>query len=316
MPETKIYKKINGVFEGGGVKGSALIGAVAYTEKKGFWFENVAGTSAGAIIAALIAAGYKAGEIEDEIQKVDYKKFKDLGLLAAIPLVGIPLNLFIKKGIYEGDFFEKWLRQLLARKNVRTFGDLIIDQYKDSRERKFRLQVVASDVTKGKLLVLPNDAKEYGIKPERLDVARAVRMSMSIPYFYKPVKLYDKNKIKSYIVDGGLLSNFPVWLFDDKKNTIPTVGYKLVDPQEGKPKEIIGPITLFAALFATMMEAHDARYIEDSDFQRTVPIPTLGIQTTNFSISDAEKQALYKAGYKAAEEFFGKVNKSLRKPKH
>ena len=52
--------KADAVFEGGGVKGIGLVGAVAFAEEKGYRWVNLAGTSAGAIVAALLAAGYNA----------------------------------------------------------------------------------------------------------------------------------------------------------------------------------------------------------------------------------------------------------------
>ena len=61
---------------------------------------------------------------------------------------------------------------------------------------------------------------------------------------------------------------------------------------------------MFAALFSTMIEAHDARYIEDHDFVRTIPIPTLGVRTTNFGLQPEQKEALYLSGTKAAQAFF------------
>jgi NTE family protein len=110
----------------------------------------------------------------------------------------------------------------------------------------------------------------------------------------------------SYIVDGGILSNFPVWLFDPKKEMPerPTLGFKLVEPEEGTPHPVKGPISLLTALFSTMMEAHDARYIEDENFMRTIPIPTLGVKTTEFNISRKKSEALYQSGRQAAEKFF------------
>lgn len=86
----------------------------------------------------------------------------------------------------------------------------------------------------------------------------------------------------------------------------PTFGFKLVDPQEGKLHTILGPITLFAALFSTMMEAHDARYIKDTDFMRTIPIPTLGVHTTEFDITPERKEALYQSGIAAGRDFFSR----------
>ena len=63
--------KIDAVFEGGGVKGIGLVGAVAVTEERGYQFENLAGTSAGAIVAALIAAGYKSDKLKEIIENLD-----------------------------------------------------------------------------------------------------------------------------------------------------------------------------------------------------------------------------------------------------
>jgi NTE family protein len=302
---------VDAVFEGGGVKGIGLAGAASVVEEHGYIWSNLAGTSAGAIVASLLAAGYCGSELKDIIGSVNYLKFKDLSGLSSLPVIGPLSGLIWEKGIYTGKYFETWLRQLLNRKNVRTFKDLIIDEFKDDERYRFKLRVIASDITNGRMLVLPQDVAQYGMEPENLDVAFAVRMSMSIPFFFKPVGVRSKaEKNTSYIVDGGLLSNFPVWLFDnlDSAPEWPTFGFKLVDPEEGTPHQVNGPISLLTALFSTMMEAHDARYIQDQHFARTIPIPTLGIKTTEFDITPARTEALYQSGRKAAEDFLKSWN--------
>jgi NTE family protein len=298
--------KVDGVFEGGGVKGIALVGAIAETEARGYQFENVAGTSAGAIVASLIAAGYTAAELKEIIGALDYEKFKDKSMLDRIPLIGPAISLGLEKGIYEGNYFEDWIRDLLVEKGVSTFGDLVIEEYKDDPRFRYRLQVVASDISRGRMLVLPHDIKDYGFDPDKFEVARAIRMSMSIPFFFEPVVLEDSSANSYYIVDGGILSNFPVEVLDDGSSqpAWPTLGYKLVDPQESRPHSIHGPLSLFGALFATMMEAHDARYIQEKDFARTIPIPTGDVRTTDFDISQEQVQWLYESGLKAAKDFF------------
>ena len=302
--------KADAVFEGGGVKGIGLVGAIAVAEEIGYQFVNVAGTSAGAIVAALVAAGYTGVEMKEVMEELDYTRFKDNGLLDRIPLVGPMASVIFEKGIYEGKFCEKWMRGLLLKKNVQTFKDLILEEYKDDERYRFKLQVIASDITRGRLLILPQDIADFGIRPEDLNVAAAVRMSMSIPFFYEPVKLRNMKTYEvSYVVDGGLLSNFPVWLYDSEgKPEWPTFGFKLVEPQEGMPHKVRGPISLVAALFSTMMEAHDARYIEDAQFVRTIPIPTLGVATTKFDLSSEKSEALYQSGREAAEKFFATWN--------
>ncbi len=300
--------KIDAVFEGGGIKGIGLVGAVSVVEEAGYTFENVAGTSAGAIVASLIAAGYNASETKEILENLEYENFKDAGFPTNIPLIGPVLSLLTKKGIYDGDFFKHWLGDLLAEKGINKFGDLVMEDYVGDPKYRYKLQVIAADMTRGKMIVLPGDIKDYDFDPDRLDVASAVRMSMSIPFFFKPVILENSKGESFHIVDGGVLSNFPVWLFDDQTASPPwpTFGFKLVEPTEGQPKQIKGPISLLMALFSTMMEAHDARYIEDRQFARTIPIKTLGIGTTEFSISAERSQELYESGQKAADKFVSK----------
>ena len=303
--------KADAVFEGGGVKGIGLVGAAAVAEEKGYQWVNLAGTSAGAIVAALLAAGYTAVELKEIMQELDYNKFKDATTLDKVPVLGPLTSLVFENGIYEGKFLENWIRGLLKQKNVETFSDLVLEEYKNDDQYRFKLRVITSDISSGRLLVLPQDIAEFGVQPEDLNVAFAVRMSMSIPFFYEPVTIRNvKTNQVSYIVDGGLLSNYPVWLFDSDEGTPswPTIGFKLVEPEEGKPNRIRGPISLLAALFSTMMEAHDARYIKDEHFSRTIPIPTLGIGTTEFDITREKSEALYQSGKDAAENFFATWN--------
>lgn len=102
--------KIDAVFEGGGVKGIGFAGAIAEVEKAGHTFENIAGTSAGAIVASLVAVGYTSEEIKEELEKLNYNNFKDVGCFGK--LAGILFNY----GIYKGDYFEDWMEGLLKKK--------------------------------------------------------------------------------------------------------------------------------------------------------------------------------------------------------
>jgi NTE family protein len=293
------------------VKGIGLAGAIAATEEMGYEFCNVAGTSAGAIVAALVAAGYRADELRDIMQSLDYSKFKDEGLLDNIPLFGKVLSLGLEKGIYEGVYFERWLRDKLAAKGKHTFKDLIIDEFREAPKYRYKLQVIATDVSRGKMLVLPRDIQDYGIAPDDLDIARAVRMSMSIPFFYEPVTLPLGGTGKAcFIVDGGVLSNFPIYLFDDGSADPPwpTFGYLLAENSDvvGQEvrNEVAGPLSLLASVFLTMLEAHDRMYISNGAFVRTVMIPTMGVKTTEFDLARARAEALYQSGVEAGREFF------------
>jgi len=177
--------RADAVFEGGGVKGIGLVGAVAEIEKAGYEFMNLAGTSAGAIVASLLAVGYKAEEIKQEMEKLDYNNFKDEGLLDKLGIVGKGLSIGFEYGIFEGEYFEKWLEGLLIRKGSTTFGEIVTDEYKKGKadeKYKYKLQVIAADITDRRLLVLPGNLKSLGYDPDRFSISRAVRMSMSIPF--------------------------------------------------------------------------------------------------------------------------------------
>lgn len=116
-----------------------------------------------------------------------------------------------------------------------------------------------------------------------------------------------------HIVDGGLLSNFPLWLFDDdsckpREKMIPTVGFQMVGKNSNQPHMIRGPFTMLQALVETMLSAHDERYIEQSNRYRTIKIPTLGIGTTQFDISKEESLLLYESGLQSGNLFFDEWN--------
>jgi NTE family protein len=302
------------VCEGGGVKGIGLAGAFAAIEQRGFVPRSVAGTSAGAITAALIAAGYTSAELDDILLKVPFASFKDKDWMDKIPLVGRGASVAFKLGIYEGKAFQRWITQLLERKGVTRFGQLA-DQKAEDPANRYRLRVIASDVTHRRMLVLPDDAAHLGIEPDELEIAYAVRMSMSIPVFFEPV--IHKNKAtgeKHVIVDGGMLSNFPVWLFDShgRDPRWPTFGLMLVEPEPRKPigHRIAGDgaesntlVDFVKSLALTMMAAHDRLYIEQATYARTIPIPTLGVGTTEFDITPDRIRAIYDSGHTAASDF-------------
>lgn len=302
--------RADAVLEGGGVKAIGLVGALNYAESLGYTWHSVAGTSAGALVGALLVAGYTGATLRDVVFGLDFTRFCDKGLLDRVPLAGPLLSIALEMGLYEGRALEDWVRQMLAEKGVRTFGDLRLRDKLNPRYR-YRLQVIASDLTLGRMLVLPGDIRHYGMDPDALEVAHAVRMSASIPFFYEPVCMhYGKlGQRRSYVVDGGVLSNYPVWLFDcppERPPRWPTFGFRLVDPEEWRPHVIRGPISMFTALFSTMLEAHDARHIKESSFVRTIPINTLGVRTTDFHLTPATREKLYQSGVAAARRFFAR----------
>ncbi|MFS0672789.1 patatin-like phospholipase family protein [Ornithinibacillus sp. 179-J 7C1 HS] len=289
--------KIDGVFSGGGVKAYAFIGALESIAEKNLEFERVAGTSAGSILASFIAAGYNGDEIKRLLDELNLEEFLDPPSLTKIIPGSKWFFLYYQMGLYKGDKFERWIYYQLAKKRIYTFGDL----------KEGYLKVIVSDLTLGKLVVIPDDLERiYGISPNDFPIARAVRMSAGFPYFFMPKKLTGISKEKSLIVDGGLLSNFPLWVFesDTNKRTRPILGLKLSDsPQHTSPKKIKNALDMLHALFSTMKQAHDARYIAKSQKESIIFIPVKDVHTTDFKIDNNVKEKLINNGRDVANNF-------------
>ncbi|MBD3108111.1 patatin-like phospholipase family protein [Bacillus sp. AGMB 02131] len=288
---------IDAVFSGGGIKGYSLIGACQVLEEKGYTFKRLAGTSAGSIIAALLIAGYTSKEIEQLLMDIDIEKFMDERFGANLPIVKW-LLLYKKLGLYKGDQLQLWLAEKLAAKGIVTFSDIP----KDS------LRIVVSDISNGEIVVLPDDLPKYQCDIATFSIAKAVRMSCSIPFFFEPVKLRC-NKKTSYIVDGGVLSNFPLWLFDGEniKKVRPVIGITLTGESGHKPpKRIQNALEMFSALFSTMKEAHDNRYISRKHAKNIIFIPITRVSSSEFDITGEQKNELISLGKEYANQFLRK----------
>ncbi|SFD53371.1 NTE family protein [Lentibacillus persicus] len=289
--------KIDGVFSGGGVKAYAFLGALQEVYAYNHSYERVAGTSAGAILAALIAAGYSINEIEKKFKELNTEKFLDPPKWTTLVPFSKWLNLYFQLGLYKGNKMEKWIYKLLEAKSIYTFNDL----------KPGYLKVVISDISLGKLVVIPDDLERiYGISPAYFPVAKAVRMSAGFPYFFIPKKLPGKSDKKSLIVDGGLLSNFPLWVFkgENRRNNRPVLGMKLSGfPEKEQQRDIRNALDMFHALFSTMLHAHDARYVSKSEQHNIIFIPVDQVATMDFELDHRTKEKLIHTGKNRAESF-------------
>lgn len=284
------------VCKGGGMKGIALLGAICHLEDEGYEWEKVAGSSAGAIVSSLLAVGYSGKEIKNMLYTIDYKDFTDKNKLQSVPLVGQLVSLFIYKGIYAGDAIENFLREKFLAKGKTKFKDIMLDG-------ESRLKIIATDITRKKILILPDDLQDYHINPLEFDIAKAIRMSLSIPFFYNPVIITDQEK-SSYIVDGGIVSNFPIWIFDvESEPRWPTFGLYLSDGPVETTTKCTNLLEYMLDIVETSLSKNETVYLRDKDSVRIIDIPTLGMKTTNFSITQNELNALYESGYISAKTF-------------
>jgi NTE family protein len=335
MPQDERHRA-DGVFEGGGVKGIAFAGAIASAEQDGGVREwvNVAGTSAGSIVAALLAVGYDAAGLQRILNDAKYPKFADCGIGGkwAGGLVNAVTRM---RGLAPGKYFKEWMSEQLAAsplakeigKSELTFADvkrrdlpprselpnITDEQYERAT---YRLHVIGSEVTSGQMLLMPDALPNYQDKhgtafaKDTFPIVDAVRMSMSYPFLFAPVSLYKDGK-PYYVVDGGLLSNFPIWLFDSPNPKRPTWGFRLhpgADAQEGLPHRSIPrplwAVPLLKAMFSAATEAWDREQMSHIVSARTVSIPTHAISTTDFNLTPENASSLYGWGKDAASAFF------------
>lgn len=307
------------VLEGGGVKGLALVGATVQLAAAGYRFERVAGSSAGAIVAAVVAALGRAGEpvsrLDEVARSLDYSRLRDRGRVARyfgfLGPVTDGLAIAFENGIFEGAYLHDWLSGVLADLGVRTFGDLRRVDPGSSLppEREYGLVVTASDVSRQRLLRLPWDYGEYGLDPDDQLVADAVRASAAIPFFFEPVTVRSPRGEVSTLVDGSMLSNFPIEMFDRTDGVVPrwpTFGVRLSARVDGPPASapVTGPVSLALAVVETMVTACDARHIDDPCVQaRSVFVDTSGQSPVDFEITPAEQAALLQRGREAAAHY-------------
>ncbi|WP_096188454.1 patatin-like phospholipase family protein [Evansella halocellulosilytica] len=289
--------KVDGVFAGGGIKALAFVGALEVMNEENIQFERLAGTSAGAMTAALVKAGYNSKEIASLFDDMKFQQLLDPRIGTTVfPFIRW-LRLYRRMGLYKGDVFESWLKGLLKSKGVSSFADL----------PEGSLKMVAADITNGRILVLPDDLKKYGIIPHSFSVARAIRMSCSLPFFFEPATITDSNGNKSLIVDGGVLSNFPIWIFQkrgQKNLRRPVIGFRLTPSLDSiPPRNVTNALTMLHSMFDTMRNAHDQRYISKDHAKNIVFIPVENVTATQFSLNEEEKQSLIQLGKSKTKAF-------------
>lgn len=279
------------VFQGGGVKAIGFVGAVCRLEEMGYKFERFAGSSAGAMVAAMLAAGYSGSELKDIIMKLNYSSLLDGNKHKLFSKSGKIFNLLINKGMYSGKAIESFVHEKLKKKNVVRFKDV-------SYNGKSKLKIIASDVTMKRLLILPDDIKYYGMDPMELEISKAVRMSISIPFYFAPVIL-KHGDCSSFIVDGGVISNYPIWVFDVSGGVSHTTfGLKFDDySKKCSDNKNSNLFSYLIDLSECIIETYDEEYLVNKNMTKTLTIPTLGVKTTDFDISHKKCMQLFNAGY-------------------
>ena len=364
------------VFQGGGAKGTVFVGALQEFTARGHTHGRLLGTSAGAITATLLAAGYGFEEMQtallekkggksvfsyflgqpaplppDELENGAWSKlFQEIDLslipnafgiekqfdrfvlkiMDADP-VGQHLLSFVERGgWYSADAFLAWLADKLdaapPNGKPRGFGQLTLEEFYQATKKD--LSVVAANTTRNIKLVLNHHTAP------KVPVVWATRMSMSVPLLWQEViwqtewGTYRGMDISGdRVVDGGLLSNFPLELFiSDEKTVVDVMGPKLNDNVLGLlidddipvpnapplPQKKDFPITDFATvqrllgLVNTMLQTNDKAVIADFEYL-VARLPCGGYGVTEFDMTDARRDALIDSGRNAMKMYFARL---------
>lgn len=317
MSSVAAKRNVDLVLEGGGVRGIALLGAIDELVAAGYYFPRIAGTSCGAIIGALVAAyqqaGRPIGELVTAMDEVDYPQFAaEPALQRAFGPLGDGAALLLRDGMHSGDYLAEWLTPLLADVGVRTFADLRIDDDPIgglADYQRYKLVVNVSDVSRRVLVRLPWDYDQYGLDADGQSVVAAVRASMSVPFYFTPVQVDTPRGTVTW-VDGGLLSNFPVRMFDRADGAAerwPTWGIKLsARPSTAAPDvPVHSPLELALGCLKTSLdqEANRYRLADEGITKHTIYVDTSGVDSLDFNLDQRTRDRLLQAGRDATRTF-------------
>ncbi|TSI17006.1 patatin-like phospholipase family protein [Brevibacterium aurantiacum] len=305
------------VLEGGGAKLPGLVGAVNALTSADYSIHRIAGTSAGAIVGALATAGIPPERLTETILGKDFTDFEDLSpAFRFTPWLGKVQGLLFHKGMYLGTALHDFLDDILTAQGIRTWADLRLHDPESALppERQYRLVVIVSDVSRGRMLRLPWDYRPaLGVDPDSQSVADAVCASAAMPFYFRPRSLPADRRIAggSSVLgsDGGLLSNFPVDLFDRKDQRParwPTLGVMLsartTAGAQWRPNA--NTYQYAVSLLSTMINAHDRRHIDEPSItERTIFVDTDRHSSTDFALSRGDKLDLIDSGANAARSF-------------
>lgn len=296
------FRHCIGVFEGGGVRGAAFAGVYQAATEAEITFVGTVGTSAGSIAAALIAAGLPPDDVLNEMGK---NFWSDL-LEDAEPPPSIKARLLVESsrilgrrvhtaarwqlslGLHSSEKLQRWLNEIL-RKQLPKANDPV--QFGDLPKP---LAVVAADL-------LARGPKIYSKKNTSGDsVSFAVRASCTLPFFFKPVESQG-----TYLVDGGILANLPVFLVSelDLAQNTPALCFRLTGERTSSAPLPDTGLELGTALLDTIINGVTEIQLNMGKNRQVINIPTGKIRTTDFDLKHDDIDLLIRSGRNSLRDF-------------
>jgi NTE family protein len=296
----KNYKYL--VLSGGGIKGICYCGALQILEKENI-LQNLtgfAGTSAGSLVAALLAIGYNSTEIKDIIYKLDFNTLID----DKTGIIRDTYNFFSDYGIAPGKTVNEVIGTLIENKTGNsnyTFKDLYT-------EKHINLVIVGTNLNTRKSIYFNHN--------NSIPIVDAIRISMGIPFLFEPIKYNDM-----YCVDGGLLNNYPLNVFDGLNPEIINEDFNFCKPNphvlglniitksditdlKGGSHEISSLFEYCSSIIDTLMVENERRVMMPAFWLRTINITCPEYPSTNFNLNNKQKDELIEIGKKTLDQHF------------
>lgn len=272
----KKYKKIL-VLSGGGIKGISFIGAFKAFEELNFLdkFEIFAGTSVGALIISLYVIGYTPDELYEFVMKFDFSKLKQINIS----------NVFNNMGLDNGTKIEYVIQRLISAKGYDPYITL-----KDLYDRT-KKKIIFTTVCINTVDVCYISYENY----PQLPLLTAIRMSISIPIFYTPVKYNNY-----FYIDGGCIDNYPIKLF---KNELENVIGIYINDKKNTIRDITNIETYISRVFQCLLEGityNSKKGYEDY----TIDIDLYSNNIINYDITNQQKEEMFNKGYESIIKHF------------
>jgi NTE family protein len=287
----------NLTFEGSGIRFFAYIGAIKALEenKKDASIHQLAGTSGGAIIATLFAVGYTSQELEKIAYELNFNQFNDNRWH---PIKGMKM-LNSQFGYHSGQQLEYWIRKLVYLKTGN--GSMTFQELYEQKGKN--LIIVTTDLLNNNLLICDKN------KMPQMSIATAARASASIPYYYCPVTIDHLGKTSSLatakyiLVDGGLLLNNPIRIFDTLSLNDNTLGLQLISLKTKQSKNEMDDLLDFSlSLYYTTID----KPMSPADQFRTILINDMGITPKVKGLDKNKIKLLIESGYKSTKNWLSR----------
>jgi NTE family protein len=333
--------KAYAIFDGGGVLGAALAGALKAAQWKRVEFVGFGGTSAGSIVATLAAVGYSGEEIEEILIGTEFTSFLNdrgkpveafksqlvtvvggldkgrlgaigAGLRALLAYLGVGTlkqTLMSQFGVDDGRVLKIFmLKKITAKLAALTdatdinFADLAaFEDARDGMPRCYPLKIVASDVSRRRPVVFSKEERPYGSS-----VLEAVRASTCYPFVFQPV---DLNR-QCWLVDGGLASNLPAFLFheEQQRTRYPVFAFDLTSDGGPAAATDYNLRRFLKDMVATALDAGDELLRKVLKDVIHVPIRIPGkFDVLDFGIGRDGRREFFDLGYHQTVEFLDRL---------